>query len=211
MSQLGFLMVTMEPSSVDEQEFHDWYDTEHVPERIAIDGFLNAQRWVCAQGWPRYVATYDLASPNTVNEPGYQAVSGDNFSPWSKRVLSRVRGLYRVEATQVHPGKATLGAKGRASSLVILRFRGGTAAMQAAFLEGLKESFEKRPEHLQTRLFKSSGADPSDFIALVELRTPLADTALDPRAFGAAAECLDLVNVYSPYWRRELIKGVPGK
>src|ERR1019366_6113184 len=120
----ALLLVTMEPSAADEQEFQDWYDTEHVPERAAIPGFLTAQRFVCVQGWPRYVAFYDLAYHEVLNEPGYLAVSGDRFSPWTKRILGRVTGLYRAEGIQVFPGDAVTGASGNAPWLILWRFRG---------------------------------------------------------------------------------------
>jgi len=52
----GLLLVTMEPTAAMQEEFNDWYDQEHIPERIALPGFLSATRWVCLQGWPRYLA-----------------------------------------------------------------------------------------------------------------------------------------------------------
>lgn len=209
MAQQGFLMVTMEPASSDEKEFHDWYDTEHLPERAVIKGFINAQRWVCTHGWPRYVATYDLTSISVVSEPGYLAVSGDRFSPWSKRILSRMHGLYRFEGVQVHPGAASMGGKGHPACLAVLRFRGGDDSTQTAILKGLDQAFGDRSGHLQSRLMKASGDGPADYVALVEFRTPLADPSVDARAFGPAAAHLDLVNVYAPYWRREALRGVP--
>ena len=41
----GILVAAMNFSDVAEDEFHDWYDTEHVPERLRVPGFLNAERW----------------------------------------------------------------------------------------------------------------------------------------------------------------------
>ena len=42
----GILIAAMNFSDVAEDEFHDWYDTEHIPERLAVPGFLNAERWL---------------------------------------------------------------------------------------------------------------------------------------------------------------------
>ena len=42
----GLLIAAMDYSDVAEDEFHDWYDTEHIPERLAVPGFLNAERWL---------------------------------------------------------------------------------------------------------------------------------------------------------------------
>ena len=42
----GILIAAMDFSACPEDEFHDWYDLEHVPERLRIPGFLNAERWI---------------------------------------------------------------------------------------------------------------------------------------------------------------------
>ena len=42
----GILIAAMDFSACPEDEFHDWYDLEHVPERLRIPGFLNAERWL---------------------------------------------------------------------------------------------------------------------------------------------------------------------
>lgn len=117
---MGFLMVMMEPPPTLEEEFNDWYDTEHVPERKAVAGFETATRFVCVAGWPRYVAFYDLRDVAVIDEPGYQAISGTRFSPWSKRILARVRGLYRAYGEQVYPGHALTGPM---TQLLLIRFR----------------------------------------------------------------------------------------
>ena len=40
----GLLLASMNFKNAAEDEFHDWYDTEHLPERQAVVGFLTAQR-----------------------------------------------------------------------------------------------------------------------------------------------------------------------
>ena len=37
----GILIAAMDFSNVAEDEFHDWYDTEHIPERLRVPGFIN--------------------------------------------------------------------------------------------------------------------------------------------------------------------------
>ena len=51
----GLLMALMEPDRSGEKEFNDWYDPEHIPQMSAVTGFLTASRWVCVEGWPRYL------------------------------------------------------------------------------------------------------------------------------------------------------------
>ncbi len=100
----GILIAAMNIANVAEDEFHDWYDTEHLPERQAVSGFLLCQRWIGADDRKVSVATYDLDTVGVLQSPGYQAIAGANLSPWSKRVTSRVERLMRFEGDQVLPG-----------------------------------------------------------------------------------------------------------
>jgi hypothetical protein len=50
------------------------------------------------------VATYDLESVGVLKSPAYQAIGGENLSPWSKRVTARVERLMRFEGDQILPG-----------------------------------------------------------------------------------------------------------
>jgi hypothetical protein len=45
-----------------EEEFNAWYNTEHLPELLAIPGVLDAARYVAKKGVPKYLAAYELAS-----------------------------------------------------------------------------------------------------------------------------------------------------
>jgi len=42
----GMLLTSMDIDALDEAEFNRWYDREHLLERVAIDGFLEARRYV---------------------------------------------------------------------------------------------------------------------------------------------------------------------
>ena len=100
----GILIAAMNLANAAEDEFHDWYDTEHLPERQRVPGFLLCQRWIGAQDRKISIATYDLDTVAVLNSPGYLAIGGANLSPWSKRVTSRVERLMRFEGDQILPG-----------------------------------------------------------------------------------------------------------
>src|ERR1043165_3266244 len=97
----GILIAAMNIGNAAEDEFHDWYDTEHLPERQRVPGFLLCQRWIGATDPKISVATYDLENVGVLQSPGYKAIGGENLSPWSKRVTSRVERLMRFEGDQV--------------------------------------------------------------------------------------------------------------
>jgi hypothetical protein len=102
----GTLIAAMNIGSAAEDEFHDWYDTEHLPERERVPGFLLCRRWIGAAAADRKisVATYDLESIAVLKSPAYLAIGGENLSPWSKRVTARVERLMRFEGDQILPG-----------------------------------------------------------------------------------------------------------
>lgn len=100
----GLLLASFDITTVAEDEFHDWYDTEHLPERQAVPGFLNAQRWIGADNAKHAVATYDLETVGVMQSPAYKAIGGENLSPWSKRVTAECKRLLRFEGDQTLPG-----------------------------------------------------------------------------------------------------------
>jgi hypothetical protein len=102
----GILVAAMSIAGAAEDEFHDWYDTEHLPERARVPGFLRCQRWIGADDRKVSVATYDLDAVGVLQSPEYRAIGGENLSPWSKRVTSRVDRLMRFEGDQILPGDA---------------------------------------------------------------------------------------------------------
>src|ERR1700680_1139802 len=101
----GALIAAMDFSSVTSDEFNDWYDREHIPERQRVPGFLTLQRWIGAENPRQSVATYDLESVAVLQSPGYRAVGGENLSPVSKRLTARVHRLLRNEGEQTPRGK----------------------------------------------------------------------------------------------------------
>jgi len=103
----GLLMAAFDFSPVAEDEFHDWYDHEHVPERLRVPGFLNAERWIDGDNPKIHVATYDLDNPGVLATPAYRAVTGDSQSVWTRRVTGLCRRLMRFEGEQLLPGDLT--------------------------------------------------------------------------------------------------------
>jgi hypothetical protein len=196
----ALLLVTMEPLGIAEDEFNDWYDTEHVPERAGLPGFETALRYVCVSGWPKYLAVYDLSDLQALYSPEYGRVSGEHFSPWSKRVAARTQGRVRYEGRQLYPGDRVTGAGGRLGPLAFLRIRGVDDGK--ALLDGLLARLDGDPAVEALRLFQVAGDDGQDYLALVELRRPLADLSLGPAPLGGARAVVDLANLYVPYARR---------
>lgn len=197
--QRGLLLAMMEPPAAMEEEFQDWYDTEHFPERAALDEFLTARRFICVDGWPRYLTLYDLTDVSTLHGPAYAKVAGEKYSPWTHRIVSRLWGQYRAEGVQVYPGQALLGDQGAMTRLMLCRFRQIEGDLAGAIECGLRQQFEASG---QVRLFVANQPDGTDYLGIVELRGAMTAASLKQEAFGPAARFLDMVNVYVTYARR---------
>ena len=101
---MGLLVAGFDFSSAAEDEFNDWYDTEHVPERARTPGFINCERWIGADNPKISIATYDLETLAVLQSPAYKAIGGPNLSVWSKRVTAKCGRICRFEAEQTLPG-----------------------------------------------------------------------------------------------------------
>jgi hypothetical protein len=115
----GILIAAMDYSQVAQDEFDDWYDTEHIPERLRVTGFLNAERWLGAADPRQSLALYDLDNVGVLQSAPYRAVGGVNGSPWTKRVTGRTRSLIRLEGEQLRPGDA-LAPVGQAAAVLLI-------------------------------------------------------------------------------------------
>jgi hypothetical protein len=194
MTPKGFLLVLMQPPENIEEEFNAWYDTEHVPERLAVPGVLTAIRFSSVSAAaPKYLAMYDLESEAVLESDAYKRVAGENSSPWTKRVTGKTK-VYRSIGNQIYPGNAVTSRSARAT---VLRFRGLEASASEGLVAGLRAAFERRASTLQLRVFAYNVDAKVDFIGFVSSVVPDA-TDIDPKAFGEQARALDLFNTYAP-------------
>ncbi|RVO73522.1 hypothetical protein [Sinorhizobium medicae] len=198
----------MQPPESMEEEFQDWYDLEHIPERACCEGFLSALRFVCLDGFPRYVAVYDLAHPDVLKGDAYKAISGTKFSPWSKRILPRVHGQKRLDGPQIYPGTARYGDAGAPGRMGLLRLSGLGAEDEDAVIAVLRQTFEAREDVLQLRLWRSNYHGEFCFVGMVEAEAGFRFDAVDLSQMGRYRRNVDLLNLYSPYWRRGILTGV---
>lgn len=184
----GLLLVTMDPPPATEEEFHAWYDNEHLPERAALPGFQSAIRFVAVSGYPRHLALYDMDSVDAVETPEYLAISGANASAWTRRVSAR-SNVTRLVTEQIYPGTA---ATERAARLLLMRFRDIDAGEADALVAAVCTHFEPMAETLAVRVFAVQGRP--DYLAAISFAPPPEDLKLT--GLGSFGKTLDLVNMY---------------
>ena len=52
-------------------DFYEWHNREHMPERVGIPGFRRGRRYVAIEGAPEYFNLYEADSPEMLGGPDY--------------------------------------------------------------------------------------------------------------------------------------------
>jgi hypothetical protein len=113
----GMLLTSMDIDPSHEAEFNRWYDREHLEERVAIDGFLEARRYVAHDGRPKYLSLYSTGTFDVLDSAAYRAALA-NQTDWSKANISRFKNMIRAVA------RITISCgQGRGAALGIVRLR----------------------------------------------------------------------------------------
>ncbi len=113
----GMLLTSMDIDPDDEADFNRWYDREHLIERVAIDGFLEARRYIAHRGSPKYLCLYSTETFEVLDSPAYRKAL-TTPTEWSKTNLARFKNMIRTIAriTVSH-------GQGRGAALGIIRLR----------------------------------------------------------------------------------------
>ncbi|MEA2916156.1 MAG: hypothetical protein QOJ15_8237 [Bradyrhizobium sp.] len=113
----GMLLTSMDIDPAHERDFNLWYDGEHLEERVAIDGFLEARRYVAHAASPKYLCLYSTETFAVLDSPAYRTVLA-NPTPWSKTTMVRFKNMIRAVAhITISRGQ------GRGAVLGIIRIR----------------------------------------------------------------------------------------
>jgi hypothetical protein len=113
----GMLLTSMDIDPSDEADFNRWYDREHLLERVAIEGFLEARRYIAHQGSPKYLCLYSTATFDVLDSPAYRAAL-TRPTDWSKTTLARFKNMIRAVA------RITISrGAGRGAALGVIRLR----------------------------------------------------------------------------------------
>jgi hypothetical protein len=75
-------------------EWEHWHSSEHMPERLAIPGFLRGTRWIALSGEPSYFVLYEVARLDTITGGAYLERL-NNPTPWSRKMMPHHRNMVR--------------------------------------------------------------------------------------------------------------------
>jgi hypothetical protein len=165
----GMLLTSMNIDPANEADFNRWYDREHLEERVAIEGFLEARRYVAHSGSPKFLFLYSTKTIDVLDSPAYRARLA-NPTPWSVKTMAGFTNMIRAVA-RITVSKGT--GRGAVLGIVRLRPEGSTDALRAT---------------LQTRL------DPKELDGIISMHLLESDAKLSgqrrsfpPRVMSAAA------------------------
>ncbi|MBP2171068.1 hypothetical protein J2125_004260 [Erwinia toletana] len=158
----GMLFVATDVNPADEADFNQWYDREHVEERVAISGFLSGTRYQALDGSRKYLGLYKTGSLADFTSDAYHAAF-TRQTAWSVSNLNKmIDPMRRVCAIEAKVGF------GSGSHLAILT------------LKAEQDSASVR--HLGERLFAEAGFISSSLLLPdSELSTPLPKEARENR------------------------------
>jgi len=205
----GMLLTSMDIDPADEADFNRWYDREHLEERVAIQGFIEARRYVAHVGSPKYLCLYSTETIDVLDSPAYRARLA-NPTDWSKRTLARFKNMIRAVA------RITISrGQGRGAVLGIVRLR-----PQAGQEEGLRAEMNKRLDpgtldgivsmHLiesdaglsgPTAEIPSASTGSGDWYVLIDGTNPSAISSVLARFTGTAASATQVSSgIYDLMW-----------
>ena len=105
MSLAGAAVVAIWNDITDEgrENFYEWHNREHMPERLGIPGFLRGRRYVSRDARPAYFTLYEVRDTAVLASAGYLARL-NSPTPWTtdsvRHFRNVARSLCRVEASQ---------------------------------------------------------------------------------------------------------------
>jgi hypothetical protein len=152
----GMLLTSMDIDPSNEAEFNRWY-REHLTERVAIQGFLEARRYVAHEtslkhpdisvsvdgsieqrlyvppkALPKYLSLYSTTTFDVLDSPAYRAALA-NQTDWSNINIARFENMIRAVA------RITIShGQGRGAALGVIRLRPpaiGTEKLRATLRE----------------------------------------------------------------------------
>jgi hypothetical protein len=75
-------------------QFYAWHGHEHMPERVAVPGFLRGRRYVAIDGEPEFFNLYEVDATATLTGPDYLARLNAP-TPWTVSTVPHFRNVSR--------------------------------------------------------------------------------------------------------------------
>ncbi len=192
------LFVYSSPGPVDLAEFTDWYDNEHVPNRLATPGFGAVTRFRALDGVkPEWLATYEI-KPGTLETPAYKAL-WENSSEREKRIMSTVATLDRRVYSLVSDSGPTGAAPPVLMAVSMSVPESAEADMEAWYVDEHIPMLLAVPGWRRSRRYVLTSGDAPRYLSLHEIDS---HAAFDRPEYKAAI---------STPWRNRIVESAIGR
>ena len=122
----GILAIFNNAAPGREAEFEEWFQHEHLAERIAVPGFLLGRRYEAVSGQPRYFNFYLTQSADVLKSAAYLERL-DHPTPMTRKIMSEI---FKDMIRTVCHRTLRLGAM-RGAAAVTVRFASGWIKMRS--------------------------------------------------------------------------------
>jgi hypothetical protein len=76
------------------QDYYEWHNRQHMPERLSIPGFRRARRFIAVSGGPEFYTLYEAESHADVSGKAYlDRLNGP--TEWTRRIMPEFRNMAR--------------------------------------------------------------------------------------------------------------------
>jgi len=136
----GMLYVATNIGAEDEADFNQWYDHEHVEERVAITGFLSGTRYQAVNAEYQYLGLYETDSLDAFTSTDYHAAF-THQTAWSVQNLQKMVNPMRRVSTVVHKH-----GKGTGNQLAVLTLQ----AIDGSALSAWQQQISQTPGYISS-------------------------------------------------------------
>ncbi len=102
----GLLVMRSDVAPEDDEEFNRWYREEHLPGLMSAPGALLARRYRAVEGGPRYLARYDLTSPDVSTSEAWDRGAE---TPWTFRMREKYTARWLTRYAPISSPVAVVG------------------------------------------------------------------------------------------------------
>ncbi len=88
------MLLAFDIAAPSQTEHDEWHSHEHLPERLAIPGFVRGSRWRALSNGPGYFVLYEVSELAVLQSPAYLERL-NHPSPWTVKMMPAYRGMRR--------------------------------------------------------------------------------------------------------------------
>jgi hypothetical protein len=145
-------------------EFDEWYDREHIQQRMAVPGFVDARRFAAREDRTRQLCMFDLAGPEVLQSDAYRAL-GAQPTRWAERIVRLCDVTWRRECSIDWEHCEGRGLARAAAVIWVAELSGGVANAAGRQLSSALSDLTEVPGVLRCRLLHAPSTERALVVA----------------------------------------------